>query len=86
MAAEDKNGFACLLERGWMGQSRVMALLSVESQIRGPGLLLPTGCPLRPATDIQKNEMVLAVDGIRTFMKQERPPSWREVSKEQYLP
>src|ERR1700689_110257 len=78
-AVEGKNGFVCVVERGWMGPfDGELAVNFWNPKIRGPICFNPPAArPILPMT-YKRTEMVLAgqskaqiVDGIKTLMKQE---------------
>ena len=97
-AVKGKNGFVCVVERGWMspfdGDSAVGFW---NPKIRGPVCYNPPAARSILPMTYKRTEMVLAgqskaqiIDGIKTFIKQELPPlepgamSYM-MSKEQYL-
>ena len=97
-AVKGKNGFVCVVERGWMSPfDGDFAVNFWNPKIRGPVCFnSPAARSILPMT-YKRTEMVLAgqskaqiVDGIKTFMKQELPPlepgamSYM-MSKDQYL-
>ncbi len=96
-AVEGKNGFVCLVERGWMGPFDGEFSVFWNPKIRGPICYNPPAARSVLPLTYKRTEMVLAgesktqiIDGIKTFMKQELPPlepgamSYM-MSKEQYL-
>jgi hypothetical protein len=96
-AAEGKNGFVCLVERGWMGPIEGEFSVFWNPRIRGPVCYNPPAVRSILPLTYKRTEMVLAgqskaqiIDGIKIFMKQELPPlepgamSYM-MSKEQYL-
>jgi hypothetical protein len=96
-AVEGKNGFVCLVERGWMGPFDGEFSVFWNPRIRGPICFNPPAVRSILPLTYKRTEMVLAglskaqiIDGIKTFMKQELPPlepgamSYM-MSKEQYL-
>jgi len=96
-AVEGKNGFVCVVERGWMGPFDGEFSVFWNPKIRGPVCYNPpAACSILPLT-YKRTEMVSAgqskaqiIDGIKTFIKQELPPlepgaMCYMMSKEQYL-
>jgi hypothetical protein len=96
-AVEGKNGFVCLVERGWMGPFDGEFSVFWNPKIRGPICYNPPAARSVLPLTYKRTEMVLAgqtkaqiIDGIKVFMKQELPPlepgamSYM-MSKEQYL-
>ena len=97
-AVEGKNGFVCVVERGWMGPfDGEFAVNFWNPKIRGPVCFNPPAARSILPLTYKRTEMVLAgqskaqiIDGIKTFIKQELPPldpgamSYM-LSKEQYL-
>ena len=97
-AAKGKNGFVCVVERGWMspfdGENGANFW---NPKLRGPVCYNPPAARSILPMTYKRTEMVLAgqskaqmIDGIKTFIKQELPPlepgsmSYM-MSKEQYL-
>jgi hypothetical protein len=97
-AVEGKNGFVCVVERGWMGPfDGEFSANFWNPKIRGPVCFNPPAARSILPMTYKRTEMVLAgqskaqiIDGIKTFMKQELPPlepgamSYM-MSKDQYL-
>ena len=97
-AVKGKNGFVCVVERGWMSPfDGDFAANFWNPKLRGPVCYNPPAARSILPLTYKRTEMVLAgqskaqiVDGIKTFMKQELPPlepgamSYM-MSKEQYL-
>jgi len=97
-AVEGKNGFVCVVERGWMGPfDGEFAVNFWNPKIRGPICFNPPAARSILPMTYKRTEMVLAgqskaqiIDGIKTFIKQDLPPlepgamSYM-LSKEQYL-
>src|ERR1700757_47617 len=97
-AVEGKNGFVCVVERGWMGPfDGELAVNFWNPKIRGPVCFNPPAARSILPMTYKRTEMVLAgqskaqiIDGIKTFIKEELPPlepgamSFM-MSKEQYL-
>jgi hypothetical protein len=97
-AVKGKNGFVCLVERGWMGPfDGELAVNFWNPKIRGPICFNPPAARTILPMTYKRTEMVLAgqskaqiIDGIKTFIKQDLPPlepgamSYM-MSKEQYL-
>src|SRR6201987_3177887 len=97
-AVHGKNGFVCLVERGWMGPfDGELSANFWNPKIRGPVCFNPPAAHSILPMTYKRTEMVLAgqskaqvIDGIKTFIKQELPPlepgamSYM-MSKEQYL-
>jgi hypothetical protein len=96
-AAEGKNGFVCLVERGWMGPFDGEFSVFWNPKIRGPICYNPPAARSILPLTCKRTEMVLAgqskaqiIEGIKTFIKRELPPfepggmSYM-MSKEQYL-
>jgi hypothetical protein len=96
-AVEGKNGFVCVVERGWMGPFDGEFSFFWNPRIRGPICFNPPAARSILPLTYKRTEMVLAgqskaqiIDGIKTFIKQELPPlepgamSYM-MSKEQYL-
>jgi hypothetical protein len=97
-AVEGRNGFVCLVERGWMGPfDGELSANFWNPKIRGPVCFNPPAARSILPMTYKRTEMVLAgqskaqiIDGIKTFIKQELPPlepgamSYM-MSKEQYL-
>lgn len=97
-AVKGKNGFVCVVERGWMGPFDGDGAADFwNPKVRGPVCFNPPAVRSILPLTYQRTEMVLAgqakaqiIDGIRTFIKQDLPPlepgamSYM-MSKEQYL-
>jgi len=97
-AVEGKNGFVCVVERGWMGPfDGELSGNFWNPKIRGPICFNPPAARSILPMTYKRTEMVLGgqskaqiIDGIKTFIKQELPPlepgamSYM-MSKEQYL-
>jgi len=97
-AVKGKNGFVCLVERGWMGPFNGEDAANFwNPKIRGPVCFNPPAARSVLPLTYKRTEMVLAgqskaqmIDGIKTFIKQGLPPlepggmSYM-MSKEQYL-
>ena len=97
-AVEGKNGFVCVVERGWMGPFEgELAVNFWNPKLRGPICFNPPAARSILPMTYKRTEMVLAgqskaqiLDGITRFIKQELPPlepgamSYM-MSKEQYL-
>src|SRR5882757_8708517 len=97
-AVEGKNGFVCVVERGWMGPfDGELSANFWNPKLRGPVCFNPPAARSILPMTYKRTEMVLAgqskaqiIDGIKTFIKQELPPlepgamSYM-MSKEQYL-
>src|SRR5208282_790462 len=97
-AVKGKNGFVCLVERGWMSPFEGEGGVGFwNPKIRGPVCFNPPATRTILPMTYKRTEMVLAgqskaqmIDGIKTFIKQELPPlepaamSYM-MSKEQYL-
>src|SRR5580698_8213472 len=96
-AVEGKNGFVCVVERGWMGPFEGEFSVFWNPRIRGPICFNPPAARSILPLTYKRTEMVLAgqskaqiIDGLKTFMKQELPPlepgamSYM-MSKDQYL-
>jgi hypothetical protein len=97
-AVKGKNGFVCLVERGWMGPfDGELAVNFWNPKIRGPVCFNPPAARTILPMTYKRTEMVLAgqskaqmIDGMKTFTKQDLPPlepgamSYM-MSKEQYL-
>jgi hypothetical protein len=97
-AVKGKNGFVCVVERGWMGPINGDDAANFwNPKIRGPVCFNPPAVRSILPLTYKRTEMVLAgqskaqmIDGIKTFIKQELPPlepgamSYM-MSKEQYL-
>src|ERR1700722_15694195 len=97
-AVEGKNGFVCVVERGWMGPFEgELAANFWNPKIRGPICFNPPGARSILPMTYKRTEMVLAgeskaqiIDGIKTFIKQDLPPlepgamSYM-MSKDQYI-
>ncbi len=96
-AVEGKNGFVCLVERGWMGPFDGEFSVFWNPKIRGPICFNPPAARSILPLTYKRTQMVLAgqsraqiIDGIKTFIKKELPPlesgamSYM-MSKDQYL-
>ncbi len=97
-AAKGKNGFVCVVERGWMGPfDGELSANFWNPKIRGPVCFNPPAARSILPMTYKRTEMVLAgkskaeiIEGIKAFMKQGLPPlepgamSYM-MSKEQYL-
>jgi hypothetical protein len=96
-AVEGKNGFVCVVERGWMGPFEGEFSVFWNPRIRGPICFNPPAVRSILPLTYKWTEMVLAgqskaqiIDGLKTFIKQELPPlepgamSYM-MSKDQYL-
>jgi hypothetical protein len=97
-AVEGKNGFVCVVERGWMGPFEgELAVNFWNPKIRGPICFNPPAARSILPMTYKRTEMVLAgeskaqiIDGIKTFIKQDLPPlepgaMCYMMSKQQYL-
>jgi hypothetical protein len=97
-AVEGKNGFVCLVERGWMSPfDGEFSTNFWNPKIRGPVCYNPPAARSILPLTYKRTEMVLAgqskaqiIDGIKTFMKQKLPslePGAMSymMSKDQYL-
>ena len=97
-AVKGKNGFVCVVERGWMGPfDGELSANFWNPKIRGPVCFNPPAVRSILPMTYKRTEMVLAgqskaqiIEGIKTFVKQKLPPlepgamSYM-MSKEQYL-
>jgi hypothetical protein len=97
-AVKGKNGFVCVVERGWMGPfDGDFAVNFWNPKVRGPICFNPPAARSILPLTYKRTEMVLAgqskdqiIDGIRRLIKQGLPPlepgamSYM-MSKEQYL-
>jgi hypothetical protein len=97
-AVPGKNGFVCVVERGWMGPFEGEGSdIFWNPKIRGPICFNPPAARSILPLTFKRTEMVMAgeskaqmIEGIKTFIKQELPPlepgamSYM-MSKEQYL-
>jgi hypothetical protein len=97
-AVKGKNGFVCVVERGWMGPFNGEDAANFwNPKMRGPICFNPPAARSILPLTYKRTEMVLAgqsktqiIDGIKTFMKLELPPlepgamSYM-MSKDQYL-
>ena len=97
-AVKGKNGFVCVVERGWMGPFNGEDAANFwNPKIRGPVCYNPPAARSILPLTYKRTEMILAgqskaqtIDGIKTFIKQKLPPlepggmSYM-LSKEQYL-
>ena len=97
-AVKGKNGFVCVVERGWMGPfDGELAVNFWNPKLRGPICFNPPAARSILPMTYKRTEMVLAgqsqaqiIQGIKTFIKQKLPPlapgamSYM-MSKQQYL-
>jgi len=97
-AVKGKNGFVCVVERGWMSPFDGDGSAGFwNPKLRGPVCFNPPAARSILPMTYNRTEMILAgqskaqiIEGIKTFMKQELPPlepgamSYM-MSKEQYL-
>ncbi len=97
-AIEGKNGFVCVVERGWMGPFDGESSANFwNPKIRGPVCFNPPAARSILPMTYKRTEMILAgqskaqiIEGIKTFIKQDLPPlepgamSYM-MSKDQYL-
>ena len=97
-AVKGKNGFVCVVERGWMGPfDGEFAANFWNPKLRGPLCFNPPAARSVLPMTYRRTEMVLAgqskaqiIEGIKEFIKQKLPPlepgamSYM-MSKEQYL-
>jgi hypothetical protein len=97
-AVEGKNGFVCVVERGWMGPFYGQSSANFwNPKIRGPVCFNPPAARSILPMTYKRTEMVLAgqskaqiMEGIKALIKQELPPlepgamSYM-MSKDQYL-
>src|SRR5882762_3927178 len=97
-AVEGKNGFVCVVERGWMGPfDGELSANFWNPKIRGPVCFNPPAARSILPMTYKRTEMVLAgqskaqiIEGMKAFVKQKLPPlepgamSYM-MSKEQYL-
>ncbi|MFY9845807.1 MAG: hypothetical protein WA718_04030 [Terriglobales bacterium] len=97
-AIKGKNGYVCVVERGWMGPFNGEDAANFwNPKIRGPVCYNPLAARSILPLTYKRTEMILAgqskvqiIDGIKTFIKQELPPlepgamSYM-MSKDQYL-
>src|SRR5277367_6254910 len=97
-AVEGKNGFVCVVERGWMGPfDGELSANFWNPKLRGPLCFNPPAARSILPLTYKRTEMILAgqskaqiIDGIKAFMKQGLPPleagamSYM-MSKDQYL-
>ncbi len=97
-AVKGKNGFVCLVERGWMSPfDGELAVNFWNPKLRGPVCYNPPAARSILPLTYKRTEMVLAgqskaqiIEGIKTFMREKLPPlepgamSYM-MSKEQYL-
>ncbi|MGB7148755.1 MAG: hypothetical protein WBD45_06355 [Terriglobales bacterium] len=97
-AVKGKNGFVCLVERGWMGPFNGEDAANFwNPKVRGPVCYNPPAARSILPLTYKRTEMILAgqskvqiIEGIKTFMKQELPPlepgaMAYMMSKDQYL-
>jgi hypothetical protein len=94
-AVEGKNGFVCVVERGWTGSFDGVNFWNPK--MRGPICYNPPAVRSILPMTYKRTEMVLAgqskaqmIEGIKTFIKQELPPlqpgaMCYMMSKQQYL-
>ena len=81
-AVKSKNGFVCVVERGWMSPFDGDAAANFwNPKLRGPVCFNPPAARSILPMTYKRTEMVLAgqskaqiIDGIKTFIKQELPP------------
>jgi hypothetical protein len=97
-AVKGKNGFVCVVERGWMGPFKGdFAKNFWNPKMRGPVCFNPPAARSILPLTYNRTEMILAgqsqtqiLEGIKTFIKQKLPPlepgamSYM-MSKDQYL-
>jgi hypothetical protein len=97
-AVKGKNGFVCLVERGWMGPFNGEDAANFwNPKLRGPVCYNPPAARSILPLTYKRTEMILAgqskaqiIDGIKTFLNQKLPPlepgamSYM-MSKDQYL-
>jgi hypothetical protein len=97
-AVKGKNGFVCVVERGWMGPFDGESAVNFwNPKLRGPLCFNPPAARSILPMTYKRTEMVLAgqskaqiIEGIKTFIKQKLAPlepgamSYM-MSKEQYL-
>jgi len=97
-AVKGKNGFVCVVERGWMGPFNGEDAANFwNPKVRGPVCYNPPAARSILPLTYKRTEMILAgqskaqiIEGIKTFIKQKLPPlepgamSYM-MSKEQYL-
>jgi hypothetical protein len=97
-AVKGKNGFVCVVERGWMSPfAGEFGINFWNPKLRGPLCFNPPAARSILPMTYKRTEMVLAgqskaqiIEGIKTFIKQKLPPlepgamSYM-MSKEQYL-
>jgi len=97
-AVKGKNGFVCVVERGWMGPFDGDGAANFwNPKLRGPICFNPPAVRSILPLTYKRTEMVLAgqskaeiMDGMKTFVKREMPPlepgamSYM-MSKDQYL-
>lgn len=97
-AIEGKNGFVCLVERGWMGPFNGEVSVGFwNPKVRGPVCFNPPAARSILPLTYKRTEMVLAgqskaqiIDSIKIFIRQELPPlepgaMAYMMSKDQYL-
>ena len=97
-AVKGKNGFVCVVERGWMSPFEGDGSENFwNPKLRGPVCYNPPAARSILPMSYKRTEMVLAgqskaqiIDGIKTFIKQELPPlepgaMCYMMSKDQYL-
>jgi hypothetical protein len=97
-AVEGKNGFVCVVERGWMGPFEgPLSANFWNPKLRGPVCFNPPAARSILPMTYKRTEMVLAgqskaqiIDGIKKFIKQGLPPlepgaMAYMMSKDQYL-
>src|SRR5260221_6190869 len=81
-AVKGKNGFVCIVERGWMGPFNGEDAANFwNPKIRGPICFNPPAVRSILPLTYKRTEMILAgqskaqiIDGIKTFVKQGLPP------------
>jgi hypothetical protein len=81
-AVKGKNGFVCVVERGWMGPfDGEFAVDFWNPKLRGPICFNPPAARSILPMTYKRTEMVLAgqskaqiIEGIKTFIKQKLPP------------
>ena len=97
-AVKGKNGFVCLVERGWMSPFDGDGSANFwNPKMRGPVCYNPPAARSILPLTYKRTEMILAgqskpqiIDGIKTFIRQEVPPlepgaMCYMMSKDQYL-
>jgi len=81
-AVKGKNGFVCVVERGWMGPfDGEFAVNFWNPKLRGPVCFNPPAARSILPITYKRTEMILAgqskaqiIEGIKTFVKQKLPP------------